>query len=392
MHLTMTSKHFDAAVLGLGALGSATVFQLSRRGACVLGLDRFTPPHKFGSTHGHSRITRQANGEGVHLTRLVQRSHALWREIEQETGASLFSPSGVLVISGAARTSFTHVANFFDTTVTAARNQGIPHEIWDAETIRSRFPQFRVGEQEVGYYEPGGGFVRPEACVSSQLELARRKGAELHFGEPVIAFAAGANGVQITTTNGNYMADRLVITAGPWLPGLLDQDIGRLFRIFPQTQFWFTPHDELFRMGRFPTFIWELSGPKQAIYGFPDIDGSGVKVATEQYEMTAHPTGAAREPDLSNCRAMHENFVAPFLPGLSGACSRASTCFYTVTPDFGFVLDHDPASERIIIASCCSGHGFKHSPALGEAIAELILDGRSRTDISPFSLSRFKAN
>jgi sarcosine oxidase len=389
MRLTMAPKHFDAVVLGLGALGSATVFQLSRRGARVLGLDQFAPPHKFGSTHGNTRITRQAIGEGLQLTPLVLRSHTIWREIEQKTGASLFTASGVLIVSSAARTSRTHVANFFDNTVTAARNHGIRHEIWDAATVRLRFPQFRVHDQEIGYYEPGGGFLRPEACITAQLELARRNGAEIRLNEQVTGYEIRAGHVLIETATGIYVADRLVLAAGPWLPSLLDADLARLFRLFPQKQFWFTPSDDLFQADRFPVFIWELSGPKQAIYGFPDIDGAGVKVATEQYDVTAAPTGNAEEANSSESRSMYDSYVAPFLPGLSGTCRHVSTCFYTVTPDFGFVLDHHPASERVIIASCCSGHGFKHSAALGEAAADLVLDGGSRFDLTPFALARF---
>ena len=385
----MPSKSFDVIVLGLGALGSATLFQLSRRGARVLGIDRFAPPHMYGSTHGGTRITRQASGEGPHLTPLALRSHALWREIEGETGAALFVAGGVLIISGHAKTSFTHVANFFDTTVAAARSHGIAHEIWDAETLRRRFPQFRVRDDEIGYYEPDGGFLRPEACVAAQLELARRSGADVRLNECMTSFSVRGGCVLISTNKGRYAADRLVIAAGPWLPGLLDRDLARLFRIFPQKQFWFTPHDNLFHADRFPTFIWELSGPKQAIYGFPDVDGAGVKIATEQYEVMATPMGLVRDIDASECASMYESYVAPFLPELGAGCTRASTCFYTVTPDFGFVLDRHPASERIIIASCCSGHGFKHSVALGEATAELIVDGQSRIDLSSFALTRF---
>ncbi len=388
----MPIERFDVAVVGLGALGSATTFQLSRRGARVLGLDRFAPPHKFGSTHGHTRITREAIGEGAHLTPLVRRSHALWREIEQETGVSLFTASGVLIISSSAKTSCTHVANFFDNTVTAARHYGIPHDIWDAASIRRRFPQFRIGDQEIGYYEPGGGFLRPEACVSAQLDLARRNGADIRLNEQVTGFEEQKSDVQITTVKGNYVADRLIVAAGPWLPGLLDGALAGLFRVFPQKQYWFTSHDELFQLDRFPVFIWELTGLRQAIYGFPDIDGLGAKVASEQYDMTGGPGVAGEKMDPAECRSMYESYVAPFLPGLSAIGARASTCFYTVTPDFGFVLDKHPASERIIIASCCSGHGFKHSAALGEAAAELVMDGRSRMDISRLSLARFRAD
>ncbi|HTT84504.1 MAG TPA: N-methyl-L-tryptophan oxidase [Rhizomicrobium sp.] len=385
----MPSERFDAVVLGLGALGAATTFQLSRRGARVLGLDRFAPPHEFGSTHGKTRITREAIGEGAHLTPLVQRSHMLWREIERQTGTSLFTPSGVLIISSATKTSRTHVANFFDNTVNAARNHGIRHEIWDAESLRSRFPQFHVHEYEIGYYEPGGGFLRPEDCIRAQLGLARRNGADIHLNEQVTGFDIRARDLLITTDRGNYVADRLVVAAGPWLPQLLDRELARLFRIYPQKQFWFTPRDDMFQARRFPVFIWELSGPKQAIYGFPDIDGTGVKIATEQYDLVAAPGGSVAPAVPSEYRSMHESYVAPFLPGLGATCDRVSTCFYTVTPDFGFVLDRHPASGRVLIASCCSGHGFKHSAALGEAASQLIVEGRSDIDLTPFALARF---
>src|SRR5579862_7747794 len=174
---------FDVAVLGLGAVGSAAVYQLARRKARVLGIDRYAPPHPLGSTHGDTRITREAIGEGQHLTPMARRSHQIWREIEADTGTSLFTASGVLVISGPAKTSFTHVVDFLENTLAAARTYGIAHEILDAGSIRARFPQFRVRDDEVGYFEPGAGFVRAEACIETQLELARRHGANIHLNE-----------------------------------------------------------------------------------------------------------------------------------------------------------------------------------------------------------------
>src|SRR5437764_12735267 len=173
-------KTFDVAVLGLGAIGSATVYQLAKRKARVLGIDRYAPPHTLGSTHGDTRITREAIGEGEHLTPLARRSHELWRDIENETGTHLLATPGLLTISGPARTSFTHVNNFLANTIAAARKHGIPHEILDAPAIRSRYPQFRLRDDEMGYFEPGAGFVRPEACVDAQLTLARRYGADIH--------------------------------------------------------------------------------------------------------------------------------------------------------------------------------------------------------------------
>lgn len=354
----------------------------------VLGFDRFAPPHSLGSTHGGSRITRLAIGEGVSLTPLAQRSHALWREIEVETGAALFSAVGALVISSAAKTSVTHVENFFANTIAAARTYGIDHDLLDASAIRRRFPQFQVGDEEFGYYEPGAGFLRPEACVAAQLDLARQHGAELRLNERVTGFAPHAADVQIATEKDSYTAQTLVIAAGPWFPELLDERLTRQFRVFRQVQYWFAPRDDSFSPGRFPVFIWELSGRRQGIYGFPDIDGAGVKVATEQYDTRTAACSVERAIDGAECAAMHKAYVAPFLPRLSAHCTHASACLYTVTADFGFVLDRHPDSDRVILASCCSGHGFKHSAALGEALAEIVSAGRSRIDVSAFRLAR----
>lgn len=382
---------FDVAVLGLGAVGSATVYQLALRQARVLGIDRYSPPHNLGSTHGATRITREAIGEGLHLTPLAQRSHEIWSEIERETGATLLSRRGLLIISGAARTSFTHVQDFLANTIAAARTYDIAHELLDAGAIRARYPQFRIRDDEVGYFEPGAGFVRPEACVAAQLDLARRCGADIHFNERVTAFCPSPNEVLIQTDRNEYRAKTLIIAAGAWLPEFLGPRLANTFRIFPQVMFWFAPGDDSFRPERFPVFIWELSGRTQAIYGFPDLGSEGVKVSTEQYEQTTAAASLMREIAGEEATAMHENFIAPFLPQLSSRCVRAAACLYTVTPDFGFVIDRHPGCERVIIASCCSGHGFKHSAALGEILSELALTGRSAIDLTPFRLERLFA-
>jgi sarcosine oxidase len=379
---------FDAVVLGLGAMGSAVLYQLSGRGVRVLGIDRFTPPHALGSSHGETRITRCAIGEGEQFAPLALRSHALWREIERESGRKLLTAQGMLIISSAAKTSFTHVEDFFANTVSAARRYGIAHEILDADAIRRRYAQFQIRDDEIGYYEPGAGFVRPEACIAVQLDLARRRGAEIHANERVLSFAPRAADVVVTTDKDSYVAGQLVVAAGPWLPELLDARLARHFQVHRQAQFWFADPTHSFRPECFPVFIWELSGRRQAIYGFPDVDGSGVKVATEQYDAATTASSATREVDAAEVAAMHETYVAPFLPELSATCTRASSCLYTVTRDFGFVVDRHPESGRVIVASCCSGHGFKHSPALGEAVAEMMANGHSRIDLSPFGLAR----
>lgn len=384
-------RRYEVVVIGLGAMGSAAALQLAKRGARVLGIDRFDPPHGLGSSHGDTRVTRLAIGEGDHLTPLVMRSHELWRQIERESGASLLQEIGALIVSSDKNAARTHVEGFFHKTVAAAQRFGIGHELLDAAQIRVRFPQFHVRDDEGGYFEPTAGYVRPEACVHTQLMLARKHGADLRTNEMVQGFEASADRVAVTTDKGRYEADKLIVAAGPWLPDLLGGRYAELFKIYRQVQFWFEAEPAAaFRSPRFPVFIWELQNSKQGLYGFPAIDGpeDGIKLASEQFETTTTPRDVRREVSRDEIAAMRA-LIAPNLCGVGPRCLRATTCLYTVTPDFGFVIDRHPDSERILIASPCSGHGFKHSPAIGEALAEWALEGRSRLDLGPFRLARF---
>ncbi|HEX9275656.1 MAG TPA: N-methyl-L-tryptophan oxidase [Casimicrobiaceae bacterium] len=386
-------RRFDTIVLGLGAMGSAALCELARRGNGVLGIDQFSPPHALGSSHGDTRITRLAIGEGEQYTPLALRSHQLWRELEKETGTELLTTCGGLIISSSAKTSRTHVENFFDNTLAAARKYAIAHELLDATEIRQRFPRFNVADDERGYLERDAGFLRPEACVRAQLSVAERRGAEIHRDERVSRFDASANAVTVTTDKETYLAGTLIVTAGPWLPGLVDRRLARHFTVYRQTLFWFDVDGPVtpYLPERWPVFIWELQGKKQGIYGFPAIDGprGGMKVATEQYEATTTAAAVERAVSDEEKRAMYEDYVAPYIAGVSNRCLRAMSCLYTVTPDFGFVIDTHPDSKRVIIVSPCSGHGFKHSPAIGEALADLAIDGATAVDLGAFSLQRF---
>ncbi len=383
---------FDTIVVGLGAMGGATLHQLARRGGAVLGIDRFAPPHDHGSSHGDTRITRLAIGEGDHLTPLVQRSHQLWRQIEAEADADLFTVNGELIISSPARTATTHVENFFEHTLAAARDHGIAHERLDAGDIRRRFPQFAVRDNETGYYEPGAGFVRVERALRAQLDLASRHGAQIHTGETFTGWRREAGGVRVTTDKAAYTAGKLILAAGPWMPQLLGRDFAGLFRVLRQVLFWFevSRNFDRFVPARCPVFIWELQTGDQVIYGFPAIDGpkGGVKLATEQYLEETAPDALRREVGADEIAAMYDTFIAPHLPDLGSDCVRTAACLYTLAPDAGFVIDRHPDCGNVIIVSACSGHGFKHSPAIGEALAQLVCDGASGVDLAPFRLDR----
>jgi sarcosine oxidase len=385
-------QRFPTIVLGLGAMGSAALYHLAVKRGRALGIDRYSPPHALGSTHGDTRVTRLAIGEGEHYTPLALRSHELWRELEKKSGQSLLTASGGLIISSSANVAQCHVDGFFARTLAAARSYGIAHELLDASEIRRRFPQFRVADDEHGYLEREAGFVRPEACVRVHLALAEARGAEIHRNERVLGFEASGREVTVATDRDRYAADKLIVAAGPWLPSLLDARLARSFAIYRQTLFWFDVEGPIapWLPDRSPIFIWELQRKKQGIYGFPAVDGprGGVKIASESFAGTTTAETVLREVGEEEQRAMYEDYVAPFVSGVSRKCVKALACLYTVTRDFGFVIDTHPDSERVMIVSPCSGHGFKHSPAIGEALSEWAIEGRSRTDLGPFALRR----
>jgi len=381
---------YDVAVAGLGAMGSAAARQLAMRGAKVVAFDRFEPPHALGSSHGATRVTRLAIGEGDHLTPLAVRSHELWRELGAESGAALLNECGLLIVSSDANAAQTHVSGFFDNTVAAAGRFGIAHELLDAAQIRARWPMFRVRDGEHGYFENTGGFVRPEACVRAQLESARRHGAELRTNERVLGFDAGTHGVTVTTGKGSYATERLIVAAGPWLPELLPPSLAALFKIYRQIQVWLEVEDAAaFAPQRFPVFIWELQNSTRGIYGFPALAGEhAIKLASEEFLSVTTPAAMDRDVHVEEIAAVQALATAN-IGGIGARCVRGAACLYTVTRDFGFVIDRHPDSERVIIASPCSGHGFKHSPAIGEALADMAVGRAPRFNLAPFAFARF---
>ena len=385
------TRSFDVIVLGLGAMGSAAAWQLAKRGARVLGIDRFAPPHANGSSHGDTRITRLACGEGPAYTQFARRSHAIWREIERETGRNLLTQTGLLVISGEGLRAAGHENPvFLQTTIDAAEQHGIAHEILSAREIRQRFPAFNVLDGDSGYFEPEAGFLRPEACVDAQLGLAQKRGAEILTGEAVAGFEASDADVTVVTDRATHTADRLIVAAGMWLPGLLGWKYAALFKVRRQVLYWFPvaePSDAgEFRPDRLPVYIWQLPA-RQSIYGFPAIDASGVKIATEQYDTVTTPDAVDRAVSAAATEEMVRTYVQPYFPKLGREALKSAVCTYTCVEDARFIIDTHPDMRRVIVASPCSGHGFKHSAAIGEALAELCVDGHARYDLSGFGFA-----
>ena len=383
---------YDVVVVGLGAMGSATAYQLAKAGANVLGLDRYRPPHAHGSTHGDTRITRIAVGEGLAYVPLARRSQELWREIEQEAGVELLVQCGALVMAPPEASFAMHGStNFLEHTRLAAETYDVEHELLDARELASRFPQFALSGDEQGYYEPGAGFVRPEAAVEAQLRLAAARGATLAAGESVLGYDDRGSHVVVRTTDRTVEASTVVIAAGPWVSDLVP-DLAPVVKVHRQVLFWFDLRDPAsYRdMRDAPAYIWWPGrDPSELIYGFPMVDGpgGGAKVAREQYVVETTADELDRTVTSEEIEEMYESFVRPRLPALSGRCVRTAVCPYTVTPESRFVIDRLPSAPRVIVASPCSGHGFKHSAAIGECLAQLATAGESSIDLSSFALA-----
>lgn len=403
MTTSASSSHYDVIVVGLGALGAATLYQLSQRGARVLGIDQFAPPHDQGSSHGDSRITRLAIGEGDDYVPFVQRSHAIWRELEARTGKPLMTTTSGLVLAPRDRVAEHHgKSDFVRRTIACAERFGIAHDVLDAAGIRARFPQFHLQGDEIGYHERDAGFVRPEDAIGAQLAVARASGAQTRTGERVRAVEPVGNGdtVRVRTDSASFTADRVVVSAGAWLPEFLSQQARADwqawqtdFSVHRQVMHWFDAGNAAadFAPGRFPIFIWMFGDAQEDyMYGFPSSDPSqpALKVATEQYVDATTPDAIDRTVSPEESAAMYRLRVAGRFPQIGGRALKARACMYTVTPDRRFVIDALDGLPNVLIASACSGHGFKHSAGLGDAIADHVLGRDSALDLRPFARQR----
>lgn len=386
------AEQTDFVVIGLGAMGSAVLYQLAKRGVSAIGIDRFAPPHQMGSSHGETRLTRQAVGEGGAYAPLVLNSHQIWRELEADTGETLLNDCGVLVMApGSGQTSHHGKPDFVARSIEVARDFGIVHEIIDGAEVARRFPQFlNLAGDEKAYYEPGGGYVFPERCISAQLNRAAQLGAQIRTGVEVVAIDQPGT-VRIETTDGTIEAGQVVVAAGSWTAPLLGAPFERLLTVNRQVLHWYELDDLSAYGPDAPTFIW-MHGATDVdyLYGFPPLPGDHrIKVATEQYETRTTAESIDREVDPAESAEMYRKHVQGRLAGARPRVVQSAACLYTVTPDRGFIIDRHPYHDRVLVISACSGHGFKHSAGIGDAVAELVTEGRNQVDLSAFSITRF---
>ena len=359
---------FDVIVVGLGAMGSATVYHLSKQHGKVLGLEAFTPAHDKGSSHGESRIIRQAYFEDPAYVPLVLRAYELWDELQNESNHEILSITGGVAIGSPRRALITGCLK-------SARRYGLEHDLLNAREMRQRFPQFALADDEVAFYEKKAGYLKPEECIRQHLRCASKRGADLRFEEPVLSWRASqsGDGVSVTTEKEIYQARSLVISVGPWFAELVP-DVSMPVIVSRRVMFWLKPASQSSAFDRriFPIFIWQ---PEQG------------PIHSEGEECTPSTIGRVISSlDETAIRSA----ISSRIPALNGEVSHAATCMYTMTPDEHFIIDAHPAYPQVSLAAGFSGHGFKFSSVVGEILSDLAMKRETSSDIALFSGSRFR--
>ena len=372
----------DVIVLGTGAMGAAACAALARRGARVVGLDRFGVAHDRGSSHGATRLIRQAYFEHPDYVPLLLEAYALWRELEEDAGRRIFDRCGLLL---AGRADAEAVAG----ALLAARLHALPVETLSARESRRRVPLVALPDDEIVVFEAAAGYLLVEECVRAFASRALRHGARLEAGVTVRSWRAEGAGVTVDTDRGPFRAGRLVVTPGAWATDLLRLP-GMPFTVLRKSLFWFRPDAARaadFAAGRLPCFAFDT--PAGFFYGFPALDGDGVKMAEHTGGATvADPLGLSRDLDREEL-ARVEHVARARLPALGTTLSRHAACMYTMTPDAHFCLGLHPDHPHVAVAAGFSGHGFKFASVVGEALADLALDGATPRPIGFLAPDRF---
>ncbi len=368
-------NHFDVVVVGLGAVGSAALYQLSGTGKKVLGIDRFDPPHIMGSSHGETRITRLAVGEGAEYVSLAHRSHEIWKDLEAKTGNQIYFPVGWILMDSGIQSWGKHGAEgFFDRTVSYSTQFDIKHEVLDSAKLKKRYSHFELPESGKAYFEYEAGYLRPELAIETQLNFAKKNGAEILTNSPVLDIQKiPGGGVKLILEGKEITAEMALVSAGGWVKDFLTEPEKAEFKICRQVLHWIETSADDWK--DYPVFMWGFGpAPEDFIYGFPSLDGKTVKMATESFKETPHPGELNREVSLEEQNQFWEEKVNGKITGLKPHILKSTVCFYTVTEDAKFVIRPIPGMDEVLMVSACSGHGFKHSAALGELLKDRLIN------------------
>jgi sarcosine oxidase len=372
-------SHYDAIVLGIGGVGSAALMHLARRGLNVLGIDRFVPGHDRGSSHGQSRIIRQAYYEHPDYVPLVLRAFELWRDLEDRSGETLYYQTGLVQVGPPQGEVIRGVRE-------SARRHGLEIENLPPRDAMARFPGFHVKSSHEAVFERRAGYLLVERCVEAHARQAQKLGAELHTDETAVAWRPQGQGVAVDTDRAAYSADRLIIAGGAW-SGQLLSDLGISLEVRRKPLLWFRTRSDVYRADRgCPAFLYDLDD--RCFYGVPQIDPAGIKVAEHTRGTTvADPLAVNRQIDQDDIEPV-AHFVAHYLNEATTQCTDHTVCMYTMTPDAHFVVDRHPQHPQVAFAAGLSGHGFKFTCVLGEVLSQLAVDGQSKLPIDFLSVNR----
>ena len=373
-------QSYDVIVLGLGVMGSATLYHLAQAGQRVLGLEQFEPDHEMGSSIDVSRIFRYAYDHPAYVT-LARAAYPMWRALEEEARVSLMHYTGQ--VDFGPQTSDTFQA-FRDTLVAT----GIAHDWLTPAELAQRFPQFQLSEDMMAIYHAEAGYLAAATCVLTLIQQAQQHGADIQTGAHVQQIDIEGDSVVVRTADQTYSAARLVVTAGSWAGKVLGQlDLTLPLRPTRQQVIFFQTQDlSLFGPDRFPVYI---AHGDPWYYGLPSVNNGGLKTAIHNLrDDVVDPDTMNRSVDPAHVEVVR-GFLRRCLPLADSAPASTRTCLYTVTPDDHFILDHHPAYPQVVIGAGFSGHGFKFGILIGQILADLALKGTTAHDIALFRLQRF---
>ncbi|MFF2890149.1 N-methyl-L-tryptophan oxidase [Paenibacillus sp. NPDC057967] len=375
------NMNYDVIIIGAGSMGMAAGYFLAKSGKKTLLLDSFNPPHPRGSHHGETRIIRHAYAEGEEYVPFVLKAQQLWNELEKAAGKQLFLQTGVLSIGQSDSESIQNI-------IASAKKYSLPLDVMDSNEIHQRWPGITIPEDFIGCFEPASGVLKCEACIEAYQELAESNGATILTNSRVKEISIQDERVTIKTDAQTFCADSLVVSTGAWsgkLLSMLDLDIP--LTPVRKTFAWFDSDEERYNQNRFPAF--DVMTPQGVYYGFPSIAGSGIKVGRHDGGVPIHPDESIMGfGELAEDEGDLISFLKQYIPDIQHL-KYGKTCMYTLTPDEKFVIDLHPKYPNIAIAAGFSGHGFKFSSAVGQALSNLIISGKNDIDISPFSINRF---
>lgn len=376
----MTDSRFECIVLGVGGIGSAALYYLARKGVRALGIDRFEPGHDRGSSHGDTRIIRLAYFEHPDYVPLLKKSYLLWSELEETHRNQLLFKSGLLqtgpangdVIKGIRRSAKLH---------------SLEIEEVDKSDLNDRFPGFQIPDSHSVIFEKDAGFLLVEESIKAFTANAVNLGAQLAVGDSIVSWNQNDRLFSVLTEKNEYVSERLIVSPGAWVPAILPE-VDVPFSIVRKPLLWYRTKSQDYSLENgAPAFL--IEDGSGIFYGFPQTGGNEMKLAE-------HTGGTVIDdpflPDrrlLETDRSSVECFIGSYLPGVTKNCLRHTVCMYTRSPDDHFVIDAIPGTLNGYFAAGLSGHGYKFAAVLGKALADLVVDGKSKEDLDFLRLSRF---